>query len=73
MKVTAVFKSFPGTFWMANAMELLERWAWYGFYILFALYLTSSTDTGGLGFSQTEKGLMMGIGTAILYFLPLLT
>jgi proton-dependent oligopeptide transporter, POT family len=73
MKSLQVFKRFPGTFWIANIMELFERWAWYGFYILFALYLTSSTDEGGLGFSQTQKGLMMGIGTAILYFLPLLT
>jgi dipeptide/tripeptide permease len=73
MTPTTVFKKFPSNFWYANAMELFERWAWYGFYMLFALYLTGSTDQGGLGFSQTQKGMMMGIGTAILYFLPLIT
>ncbi len=73
MNPTTVFKKFPSNFWYANAMELFERWAWYGFYMLFALYLTGSTDQGGLGFSQTQKGLMMGIGTAILYFLPIIT
>ncbi len=73
MTPTAVFKKFPSNFWYANTMELFERWAWYGFYMLFALYLTGSTDQGGLGFSQTQKGLMMGIGTAILYFLPIIT
>jgi dipeptide/tripeptide permease len=73
MVPTSVFKKFPSNFWYANAMELFERWAWYGFYMLFALYLTGSTDQGGLGFSQTQKGLMMGIGTAILYFLPIIT
>ncbi len=73
MNPTTVFKKFPTNFWYANAMELFERWAWYGFYMLFALYLTGSTDQGGLGFSQTQKGLMMGIGTAILYFLPIIT
>lgn len=73
MTPTAVFKKFPSNFWYANAMELFERWAWYGFYMLFALYLTGSTDQGGLGFSQTQKGLLMGIGTAILYFLPIIT
>ena len=73
MTLTTVFKKFPSNFWYANAMELFERWAFYGFYMLFALYLTGSTDQGGLGFSQTQKGLMMGIGTAILYFLPLIT
>lgn len=54
-------------------MELFERWAWYGFYIIFALYLTNSTDEGALGFTQTQKGLIMGIGTAFLYFLPIFT
>lgn len=73
MTPTAVLRKLPSNFWFANAMELFERWAWYGFYMLFALYLTGSTDQGGLGFSQTQKGLIMGIGTAILYFLPIVT
>jgi dipeptide/tripeptide permease len=68
-----VFKKFPRTFWVANSMELFERWAWYGFYMLLANYLTKSTDVGALGLSQEEKGLIMGIGTAILYFLPIIT
>ena len=73
MSITKVLKKYPTTFWVANMMELFERWAWYGFYIIFALYLTNSTDEGALGFSQTQKGLIMGIGTAFLYFLPILT
>ncbi len=73
MSLIHVFKKFPSTFWVANIMELFERWAWYGFYIIFALYLTNSTDEGALGFSQTQKGLIMGIGTAFLYLLPILT
>jgi dipeptide/tripeptide permease len=73
MSLFGVLKKYPATFWVANLMELLERWAWYGFYIIFALYLTNSTDTGALGFSQTQKGLIMGIGTAFLYLLPIMT
>lgn len=69
----SVFKKFPRTFWLANTMELFERWAWYGFYMLLANYLTKSTDLGALGLSQVEKGLIMSFGTAILYFLPLIT
>lgn len=64
---------FPRTFWIANTIELFERWAWYGFFMLFANYLTQSSDKGGLEFSQSEKGMIMGIGTAILYFLPVIT
>lgn len=68
-----VFRSFPRTFWVANVIELFERWAWYGFFMLFANYLTGSSDAGGLEFSQSQKGLLMGVGTGILYFLPVLT
>lgn len=68
-----VFSRFPRTFWVANTMELFERWAWYGLFNVLAIYLTASKDTGALGFSQEEKGTMMGIVTAILYFLPVIT
>ncbi len=68
-----LLKTYPRTFWVANTIELFERWAWYGFFMLFANYLTGSRDLGGLEFSQTQKGLIMGIGTGILYFLPILT
>ncbi len=54
-------------------MELFERWAWYGMFVPLALYLTGSADTGALGFSQVQKGTLMGTVVAILYFLPLIT
>ncbi len=66
-------KKFPVTFWVANTMELFERWAWYGLFAVLALYLTQSTDTGALGFTQIQKGSIMGTVTAILYFLPIFT
>ncbi|HFB62272.1 MAG TPA: MFS transporter [Bacteroidetes bacterium] len=72
-KISTVFKRFPRTFWIANSMELFERWAWYGLFAVLALYLTQSTDTGALGFTQSQKGDMMGTVTALLYFLPLFT
>lgn len=65
--------SFKNTFWVASAMELFERWAWYGMFSVLALYLTGSTDEGALGFSHTEKGYIMGPVTAILYLLPIVT
>ncbi|NOU61680.1 MFS transporter [Marinifilum caeruleilacunae] len=73
MSIVKVFKKFPRTFWVANTIELFERWAWYGFFMLFANYLTGSTDIGALGLSQAQKGIIMGVGTGILYFLPVIT
>ncbi|MCD4745739.1 MAG: MFS transporter [Bacteroidales bacterium] len=68
-----LIKKFPKTFWIANAMELFERWAWYGFFMVLALYLTNSKDTGALGFSQEQKGYLMGTVVGLLYFLPVIT
>ena len=64
-------KSFNKNFWVACSMELFERWAWYGIYTLFGLYLVGSTDTGGLGFDHIQKGSIMSFIVGILYFLPL--
>ncbi|OYT16229.1 MAG: MFS transporter [Bacteroidetes bacterium 4572_77] len=68
-----IFQKFPRTFWVANTIELFERFAWYGFFMLLANYLTKSSDVGGLEFSQSQKGIIMGVGTGILYFLPVIT
>ncbi len=72
-KFLKLVRTFPRTFWVANSMELFERWAWYGMFNVLALYLTKSTDEGALGFSQVQKGHMMGVVTAVLYFLPVVT
>lgn len=63
--------SLNKNFWIASIMELFERWAWYGIYGLFGLYLVGSTDTGGLGFDHIQKGNIMGNVVAILYLLPI--
>ena len=68
-----VMGSYNKNFRVASVMELFERWAWYGLFAVLELYLTGSTDEGGLGFSHTEKGQIMGIVTAILYLLPMIT
>jgi proton-dependent oligopeptide transporter, POT family len=72
-RLSQTLKKFPRVFWISNMMELFERWAWYGVYNSLALYLTLSKETGALGFTQEQKGLILGTGTALLYFLPLIT
>lgn len=73
MSKLSIFKKYPSLFWIANTIELFERWAWYGFYMGFSIFLVSSKDTGALGFSQTEKGAIMGTGSMLLYLLPIIT
>ena len=71
--IIGTMKKFPRVFWVANTIEIFERVAWYGLFAVLALYLTNSTDEGALGFTQIQKGAMMGTVTAILYFLPIIT
>lgn len=71
--IIGTMKKFPKVFWVANTIEIFERVAWYGLFAVLALYLTNSTDEGALGFTQIQKGAMMGTVTAILYFLPIIT
>ncbi|MBT3383714.1 MAG: MFS transporter [Prolixibacteraceae bacterium] len=73
MGFVSVIKKYNATFWASNVIELFERWAWYGFYLAFALYLVNSKDTGALGLSQAQKGIIMGTGSMLLYFLPVIT
>jgi len=56
---------FPKDFWLANGMELLERAAYYGFFVVLTLYLTDI-----VGFSDKETGVVAGVFFAFLYFFP---
>ena len=59
--------AFPSAFYVANTMEIFERLSWYGIYTLLAVYLTSSK---GLGLTPNEQSLIMGVGTFLLYIVP---
>ena len=64
---------FPRTFYVANVMEIFERMAWYGFFALSSLYMTSPLEQGGLGFSSIQRGILQGIVPFLLYLFPVIT
>lgn len=70
---TRTAKPFGRAFYLANGMEIFERLAWYGFFSLSSLYLTSPRSQGGLGFSDQERGFLQGMIPFLLYLLPVLT
>ncbi len=72
MGITKSINTFPRTFWIANSMELFERWAYYGMFTVLSVYLTDPVSKGGLGFSQEQRGVMQAVVTAVLYLLPIL-
>lgn len=64
---------FHRAFYVANTMEIFERLAWYGFFTLSSLYITSPTAQGGLGFTDKERGFLQGMIPFLLYLLPVIT
>jgi len=56
---------FPRVFWVANGVEVLERFAYYGIYLSFGIYL------GELGFSKGDLGIIQSIFLALSYLMPL--
>ncbi len=56
---------FSRAFWVANSVELLERGAYYGVFIVLTIYLSRI-----LGFNDIEAGFISGSFSAGLYFLP---
>ena len=56
---------FPNVFWVANGIEVLERFAYYGIYIPFGIYVTS------LGFTETQLGIIQSLFLFVSYFIPI--
>ena len=56
---------FPKDFWLANLMELCERAAYYGFFIVLTLYLTDI-----VGFTDIETALVGAVFYGGLYLFP---
>jgi POT family proton-dependent oligopeptide transporter len=69
----AQMSSFPRALWVANVMELIERLAFFGVRAIAALYIVAAAEEGGLGFTNTDKGVFFGVWAAIQCFLPLFT
>jgi dipeptide/tripeptide permease len=57
--------AFPKVFWVANGIEVLERFAYYGIYMGFGIYLQQ------LGYSKGDLGIIQSIFLALSYLVPL--
>ena len=58
-------KKFSKAFWVANTVELLERLAYYGVFIVITLYLSNIW-----GFTDIQAGIISALFSAALYLLP---
>lgn len=61
-------KGFSRAFWVANSVELLERAAYYGVFVVITLYLSRI-----IGFNDVEAAVIAGSFSGGLYLLPVFT
>jgi proton-dependent oligopeptide transporter, POT family len=59
--------AFPGVFWVANGIEVLERFAYYGIYFGFGIYMAS------LGYSREQLGIIQSLFLLLSYFTPVVS
>jgi len=58
---------FPRVFWVANSIEVLERFAYYGIYIGFGIYMQQ------LGYSAGQLGVVQSIFLFFSYGIPVIS
>jgi dipeptide/tripeptide permease len=67
-RLTALRTGFTRTFWVANVIELFERFAYYGSKAILAVYVAEQV---GLG-PEAAGWLVGSVFNTLLYFLPIL-
>ncbi|OQX86860.1 hypothetical protein B6D60_05315 [candidate division KSB1 bacterium 4484_87] len=58
---------FPPVFWVANSIEILERFAYYGIYLGFGIYMEY------LGYSKAQLGIVQTIFLLFSYIIPVIS
>lgn len=58
---------FPKVFWVANLIEVLERFSYYGIYMGFGVYMVH------LGYSKAELGIVQSIFLGFSYLVPIIS
>ena len=69
----AQFKSLSGTYWIANAMEMLERLAYYGLRTVLPVYMVLAVELGGPQFDHIQKATIYFWWAAVQSFVPIVS
>ena len=58
---------FPRVFWIANIVEILERFAYYGIYLGFGIYMEY------LGYTRAQLGIVQSLFLLFSYVIPVIS
>ncbi|MDP6850127.1 MAG: MFS transporter [Planctomycetota bacterium] len=64
---------FSPVFWIANWMELVERFAYYGVRVVLPVFMVAAFEQGGPEFTHIQKGTIYGIWALVQSFVPIFT
>lgn len=64
---------FGRTYWIANWMELVERFAYYGVRVVLPVFMVLSLSSGGPGLDHVQKGTIYSLWALVQSFVPIFT
>lgn len=66
-------RSFDGTYWWCNWMELIERFAYYGVRVMLPVFMVESLGNGGPELTQIQKGNIFALALVVQSFVPIVS
>ena len=66
-------KKFGFIFWVANWMELIERYAYYGVRVVLPVFMVAAVEQGGPQFDHKQKGIVFAVWAIVQSFVPILS
>lgn len=67
------FASLGRIYWIANWMELVERFAYYGVRVVLPVFMVAAFEQGGPQLTQIQKGQIYGVWAVVQSFIPILS
>lgn len=67
------WRSLGLPYWLANVMEMLERFGYYGLRTVLPVYMVLAVEAGGPQFSHVQKGAILAWWAAVQSFVPIVS
>ncbi len=73
LSIREQLRSLSRVYWIANWMELVERFAYYGVRVMLPLFMVASFESGGPQLTHVQKGAIYGVWALVQSFIPIFT
>ncbi len=70
---SAQLVSFSYIYWLANWMEVVERFAYYGVRVVLPVFMVATYEQGGPQLDQIQKGSIYAVWAVVQSFVPILS